>query len=221
MHASDFIGDSFPIKHWTALTLRRSVKTALFRYEIWWTRSGFQSSVRLPFYQSFIKDQIAPAKRSATSEQPTTTLFILSTRPWRLWRFPSSSARDTAHSAHVGGLFLSKAFYNRLVLAELWNKCRLNRSLGSSLRERVPRRRSARRSTISVTNPVISHVQITSGDIWRFISRLLQDLFDVVRSFHLGTFEDNLWSTRRYRLRPLQIDATKARATCNKTIGHM
>lgn len=65
--------------------------------------------------------------KEISHEWTTTTLFILSTRPWWPRRFPSSSARDTAHSAHVGGLFLSKAFYNRLVLVELWNKCRLNR----------------------------------------------------------------------------------------------
>ena len=97
MPASDFIGNLFLIEDWTALTLRRSVKPAF----IWWTKFGFQSSVRLPFYQSFTKDWIAPAKESTRNTLCNThhTTF-LPVFPLMIWGSPVP-LHATQHPVHT------------------------------------------------------------------------------------------------------------------------
>ena len=109
MHASDFIGNLFLIEDWTALTLRRSVKTAIIWHVFDEPNVDFspafvyRSTNRLPRITLF--QQRNPPNTLCNAHHPSLNQCFLHDL-----RSPSSSTRDTAPSAHVGGLSHRRPF---------------------------------------------------------------------------------------------------------------
>ena len=125
MHASDFIGihsQLIPIEDWTALTLRRSVKTAV----IW---HGFdEPNVDIsPAFVYRSTNRLSwitwPRQEIPQKAQHLHTIHSLPTSAYHWWlEVPQLLTRDNSTQCTRRGFVSSKAFYNRLVLVELWLK---------------------------------------------------------------------------------------------------